>query len=387
MVSVRGNGATRLDITELGSQRHYILSAWPFIWLLQTIAMTSQLKIVQEQIGIFGVITSIATSPVYLASINLPIPTIMVESPYYNDGIGEKDFLQRDIFIGKKTPSQNDDDNDDDKGSLVNYTAATATNINGTNTKIEPSNALLALNPNDYFTLYPVGRFGLINVEDAADGYIAGYNLFGGEKGIEYRTKELNGPPIQFENKDSPKKKNLTMITGKERSYDEAGSVTSLWRIIFVTIIVWSIVLIGRYLLVRYIRIKMERLALQYRLCPVFDPRIIVGPGGVVTTKPMSKMQHEEMKQRLELFNKPNLIKEKGGEEDKIVGLGIIENGKMDQHDEEDEQKMSVLTMTAPEGLELIAKRTKGNDKVKYDIKMFYIIKLFLLSPPLHFFF
>ena len=53
-MSVRGDGATRLDVSELGAQRHYLISAWPFIWMLQTIAMCSQLKIVQENVGIYA---------------------------------------------------------------------------------------------------------------------------------------------------------------------------------------------------------------------------------------------------------------------------------------------------------------------------------------------
>ena len=64
-------------------------------------------------------------------------------------------------------------------------------------------------------------------------------------------------------------------------------------------IITWSCVLSGRYFLVRYLRLKMRRLAKQYRLCPVFDPRIVVGPGGAVTVKPMSKIQIKAMQERV----------------------------------------------------------------------------------------
>ena len=111
MLSVRGEGATRLDVTELGSQRHYIISAWPFIWLLQSIAMCSQLKIVQEHVGLYGVMASIATTPVYLIAVPLPIPTMMVEPPP-----PAEDQLQRDLFVGQKIqvdPPQGLDEEDD----------------------------------------------------------------------------------------------------------------------------------------------------------------------------------------------------------------------------------------------------------------------------------
>ena len=59
MPSVRSSTATRLDVTEIGSQRYYKMSAWPFIWLLQSLGMFSQLRIIQENVGLYSQIISI----------------------------------------------------------------------------------------------------------------------------------------------------------------------------------------------------------------------------------------------------------------------------------------------------------------------------------------
>jgi len=116
-------------------------------------------------------------------------------------------------------------------------------------------------------------------------------------------------------------------------------------------------------LLVRYINEKMKRLALQYRLCPVFDPRIVVGPGGAVTVKPMSKMQHEEMMRRIDMMENQKVKSKQEEEEEENNQDGLVLE-KDAEKDEDEDQKMTVLTMTAPEGLELIAKRTKGNNRL-----------------------
>ena len=146
------------------------------------------------------------------------------------------------------------------------------------------------------------------------------------------------------------------MITGVERSYDVAGSITTLWKTFFVTCIAWLVVLSSRYVLVRYIQMKMRKLALQYRLCPVFDPRIIVGPGGAVLVKAMSKMQKEEMLKRIELVENQKVLSKEEEEEDEDEGLVVAAE---ENRNEDEDIEQSVLTMTAPEGLELIAKRTK----------------------------
>ena len=59
MPSVRSSSATRLDVTEIGAQRYYKMSAWPIIWLLQSLGMMSQLRIIQEHVGLYGQVISI----------------------------------------------------------------------------------------------------------------------------------------------------------------------------------------------------------------------------------------------------------------------------------------------------------------------------------------
>jgi hypothetical protein len=395
-MSVRGDGATRLDVSELGAQRHYLISAWPFIWMLQTIAMCSQLKIVQENVGIYAIVTSIATTPVYIASVPMPIPNIMVELPFYPNGAAEEDTLDRTKFIGKKKPiviekpTGEEDANgnnttpiDNTKESATgdgttdsgNDGVDTGTNNNSTNgTTTQSSIALtpaqlaaaaaVGMDPNKYNTLYPIGKLGVITMQEASDSYFKMVHSLGGEEGIDLRYDGINGDPIVFETDlDAPPVATTTMISGKERNYDPAGSTTALWRIIIVTIMVWSIFLCCRYLLVRYINEKMKRLALQYRLCPVFDPRIVVGPGGAVTVKPMSKMQHEEMMRRIDMMENQKVKSKQEEEEEENNQDGLVLE-KDAEKDEDEDQKMTVLTMTAPEGLELIAKRTKGNNRL-----------------------
>jgi len=170
---------------------------------------------------------------------------------------------------------------------------------------------------------------------------------------------------------DAPPMSNYTMITGGERSFDSAGSITTLWRIISICSIVWTIVLGSRWLLVRYIRMKMRRLALQYRLCPVFDPRIVVGPGGAVTIKPMSKIQIEEMKERVYVMENTETLVKNDDDDDDDDDDNLM--GKNEEEDDDDNTKFMVLTMTAPEGLELIAKRTKDYMTTKSTI-LFLIV-------------
>jgi hypothetical protein len=114
MPSVRSDSATRPDVTELGSQRYYYLSAWPLIWLLQSAAMLSQLKMIQEQAGIFSIIVSLSTTPVYLGAVPLPLIKEMVEAPFWPNSNGQhdpnnvpSDDLRRIRFLSKPTSKDN----------------------------------------------------------------------------------------------------------------------------------------------------------------------------------------------------------------------------------------------------------------------------------------
>jgi hypothetical protein len=261
MPSVRGSGATRPDVTELGSQRYYILSAWPLIWLLQSMAMLSQLKMVQEHCNVVSVIVSLATTPVYLGAVPLPLISEMVEQPFWNNGNGQHDKsygplddLRRERFVGKPT-------------------------------KVD------ALGRERWPSLFPSGQLGLLNTSFASYSYRETLDLTGGLAAkIKRNSDGYNAYPLNFGSRtDAPPFSNYTMITGIERSFDVAGSITTLWRILSVCSIVWTCVLGSRFLFVRYIRLKMRRLALQYRLCPVFDPRI----GKFVTSRKKKKKKYQ----------------------------------------------------------------------------------------------
>ena len=69
----------------------------------------------------------------------------------------------------------------------------------------------------------------------------------------------------------------------------------------------------------------------------------------------MSKIQVEEMKQRVNVMENTDALDKDEDDEDEDPFAKLnedVENG------EEENQPLIVLTMTAPEGLELIAKRT-----------------------------
>ena len=96
-------------------------------------------------------------------------------------------------------------------------------------------------------------------------------------------------------------------------------------------------------------------LVIKYKYIYIYI-NTVVGPGGAVTIKAMSKIQVEEMKQRVNVMENTDALDKDEDDEDEDPFAKLnedVENG------EEENQPLIVLTMTAPEGLELIAKRTR----------------------------
>ena len=151
----------------------------------------------------------LGTTPVYLGAVPLPLLDIMVERPFFTPEQQPFDGLQRSQFVGK--------------GAAAATTTRRRKNIP----------------PHRWMELYPSGKLGQVTTKEASESWLETLLNTGGPKIRNDRQySDYNAPPIYFPVTDAPPTCNYTMLTGEERSFDVAGSVTSMWRIVCASLLI-----------------------------------------------------------------------------------------------------------------------------------------------------